>query len=126
MIRLRSFNYRSTRMSSGMRTTTKIQITAAILCGFLLGYVLIPSSIFSSRTGDQEEDEPVERVTNTVPLKRIREKAIEFSVLGESFVVEGRNMRILSGAIHYFRVVPGYWEDRLMRLKAAGLNTVET
>lgn len=109
-----------------MRTTTKIQITAAILCGFLLGYVLIPSSIFSSRTGDQEEDEPVERVTNTVPLKRIREKAIEFSVLGESFVVEGRNMRILSGAIHYFRVVPGYWEDRLMRLKAAGLNTVET
>ena len=126
MIRLRSFNYRSTRMSSGMRTTTKIQITAAILCGFLLGYVLIPSSIFSSRTGDQEEDEPVERVTSTVPLKRIREKAIEFSVLGESFVVEGRNMRILSGAIHYFRVVPGYWEDRLMRLKAAGLNTVET
>ena len=110
-----------------MRTTTKIQITAAILCGFLLGYVLIPSSIFSSRTGDEEEEDgPVERVTSTVPLKRIREKAIEFSNLGESFIVEGRNMRILSGAIHYFRVVPGYWEDRLMRLKAAGLNTVET
>ena len=113
-------------MSSGMRTTTKIQITAAILCGFLLGYVLIPSSIFSSRAGDQEEDGPVEKGMSTVPLKRIREKAIEFSNLGESFIVEGRNMRILSGAIHYFRVVPGYWEDRLKRLKAAGLNTVET
>ena len=60
------------------------------------------------------------------PLVRIREKAIEFSELGESFIVEGRNMRILSGAIHYFRVVPGYWRDRLWRLKAAGLNTVET
>lgn len=124
MIRWRS--YRSTRMSSGMRTTTKIQITAAILCGFLLGYVLLPSSMFTSRTGDQEKDESVGKSTSTVSSKRVREKAIEFSDLGESFIVEGRNMRILSGAIHYFRVVPGYWEDRLKRLKAAGLNTVET
>ena len=33
---------------------------------------------------------------------------------------------IRSGAIHYFRVMPEYWEDRLFKLKAAGLNTVET
>ncbi|MDD5483917.1 MAG: beta-galactosidase [Kiritimatiellae bacterium] len=34
--------------------------------------------------------------------------------------------RLLSGAIHYFRVVPEYWEDRLQKLKYLGLNTVET
>ena len=39
---------------------------------------------------------------------------------------EGKPFRILSGAIHYFRVVPGYWQDRLLKLKAMGLNTVET
>jgi len=113
-----------------MRTTTKIQIAAVILCGFLLGYVLIPSSVFSFGGGEadrRDADEGTrEKVGFAAPLVRIREKAIEFSELGESFIVEGRNMRILSGAIHYFRVVPDYWEDRLRRLKAAGLNTVET
>jgi beta-galactosidase len=34
--------------------------------------------------------------------------------------------RILSGAIHYFRVHPDQWEDRLRRLVAMGANTVDT
>lgn len=42
------------------------------------------------------------------------------------FILNGQEIRFLSGAIHYFRVVPEYWEDRLYKLKAAGLNTVET
>ncbi|KAL5497548.1 hypothetical protein EMCRGX_G014039 [Ephydatia muelleri] len=42
------------------------------------------------------------------------------------FRLHGKNFTILSGAIHYFRVVPAYWEDRLLKLKAMGLNTVET
>jgi len=33
---------------------------------------------------------------------------------------------ILSGAIHYFRVHPAYWRDRLTKLRACGFNTVET
>lgn len=35
-------------------------------------------------------------------------------------------VKIISGAIHYFRVLPDYWEDRLKKLKAMGCNTVET
>lgn len=38
----------------------------------------------------------------------------------------GREHRILSGAIHYYRVVPQLWHDRLARLRALGLNTIET
>lgn len=34
--------------------------------------------------------------------------------------------RVISGAMHYFRVHPDLWEDRLARLAAMGLNTVET
>lgn len=34
--------------------------------------------------------------------------------------------RVISGAIHYFRVHPDLWADRLARLAAMGLNTVET
>ena len=48
------------------------------------------------------------------------------SVRQSQFFLDAEPFRILSGAVHYFRVVPEYWEDRLRKLKAAGLNTVET
>ncbi|MCL2212308.1 MAG: beta-galactosidase [Oscillospiraceae bacterium] len=38
----------------------------------------------------------------------------------------GRDVPILSGALHYFRVHPFYWRDRLEKMAACGLNTVET
>lgn len=44
----------------------------------------------------------------------------------KTFLLDGQPFRILSGAIHYFRVHPAYWEDRLRKLKACGFNTVET
>ncbi|MGE7611897.1 glycoside hydrolase family 35 protein [Paenibacillus sp. NPDC101420] len=42
------------------------------------------------------------------------------------YLLDGQPYRIVSGAIHYFRVVPEYWKDRLLKLKACGFNTVET
>ena len=44
----------------------------------------------------------------------------------DKFYVNGKPLQILSGAIHYFRVVPEYWRDRLEKLKNMGCNTVET
>ncbi len=43
-----------------------------------------------------------------------------------TFYLEGKPFQILSGGMHYFRTVPEHWEDRLLKLKALGLNTVET
>lgn len=48
------------------------------------------------------------------------------SIDQEDFLIDGKKTKIISGAIHYFRVVPAYWEDRLKKLKACGFNTVET
>lgn len=39
---------------------------------------------------------------------------------------DGEPHRILSGAVHYFRIHPDQWEDRLRRLAAMGANTVDT
>ncbi|WP_433675331.1 glycoside hydrolase family 35 protein [Microbacterium gorillae] len=39
---------------------------------------------------------------------------------------DGAEYRLLSGSIHYFRVHPAQWEDRLRRLAAMGANTVDT
>ena len=44
----------------------------------------------------------------------------------EEFYLDGKPFQILSGAVHYFRLVPEYWEDCLYNLKAMGFNTVET
>ena len=42
------------------------------------------------------------------------------------FYLDGEPFQIISGTIHYFRVVPEYWEDRLRKLKECGMNAVET
>lgn len=34
--------------------------------------------------------------------------------------------QIIGGDLHYFRILPQYWEDRLLKAKALGLNTVQT
>ncbi|WP_320774506.1 glycoside hydrolase family 35 protein [Streptomyces sp. CRN 30] len=44
----------------------------------------------------------------------------------EGFTLDGRPLRLLSGALHYFRVLPEQWPHRLRMLRALGLNTVET
>ncbi|URN94422.1 MAG: beta-galactosidase [Candidatus Pristimantibacillus lignocellulolyticus] len=49
-----------------------------------------------------------------------------FQVKNNQFCMDEKPIRLLSGAIHYFRVVPEYWSDRLTKLKACGFNTVET
>lgn len=45
---------------------------------------------------------------------------------GQQMLLNGEPFRIISGAMHYWRVVPEYWEDRLRKIKAMGCNTVET
>ncbi|NUU22253.1 MAG: beta-galactosidase [Streptomycetaceae bacterium] len=49
-----------------------------------------------------------------------------FEVTPAGFRLHGEPFRILSGALHYFRVHPDQWRHRLRMLRAMGLNTVET
>ncbi len=44
----------------------------------------------------------------------------------ETFYLDQKPITLISGTIHYFRVVPDYWEDRLRKLRACGFNAVET
>lgn len=47
-------------------------------------------------------------------------------IKNKKFYMDSKPFDIYSGAMHYFRTVPEYWEDRLTKLKAAGFNMVET
>uniref|UniRef100_A0AAQ4P8K4 Beta-galactosidase n=1 Tax=Gasterosteus aculeatus aculeatus TaxID=481459 RepID=A0AAQ4P8K4_GASAC len=42
------------------------------------------------------------------------------------FTLDGEPFRILGGSVHYFRVPRAYWRDRLMKMKACGINTLTT
>ena len=49
-----------------------------------------------------------------------------FTYRGDQFVLDGEPFRLLSGAMRYFRVPAAAWDDRQAKLRAMGLNTVET
>ena len=43
-----------------------------------------------------------------------------------SFLLDGKRIWLVSGSIHYFRVPPELWRDRLLKAQRAGLNCVCT
>ena len=49
-----------------------------------------------------------------------------FAIGQHDFLLHGEPFRILSGAIHYFRVHPDHWADRIRKARQMGLNTIET
>jgi len=49
-----------------------------------------------------------------------------FAIGDTDFLLNGEPFRILAGAIHYFRVHPDHWADRIRKAKLMGLNTIET
>ena len=59
-------------------------------------------------------------------VEKIYESPGSLKFKGGEFFLDGKPFRILSGAMHYFRVMPEYWEDRMLKMKAMGLNTLET
>ncbi|XP_077448483.1 beta-galactosidase-1-like protein 2 isoform X1 [Stigmatopora argus] len=53
-------------------------------------------------------------------------RKVGLSANSSQFTLNGEPFRILGGSIHYFRVPRAYWRDRLMKMKACGINTLTT
>ena len=51
---------------------------------------------------------------------------MQFAIGDTDFLLDGSPFRVLSGALHYFRVHPGQWADRIRKARLMGLNTIET
>ncbi|WP_223624677.1 glycoside hydrolase family 35 protein [Microbacterium sp. EST19A] len=49
-----------------------------------------------------------------------------FTIGENDFLLDGRPHRVLSGAVHYFRVHPDDWAARIRAARLMGLNTIET
>ena len=49
-----------------------------------------------------------------------------FAIGEQDFLLDGRPLQVLSGALHYFRIHPDHWADRIAKARQLGLNTIET
>lgn len=49
-----------------------------------------------------------------------------FSVGDTDFLRDGTPHQVIAGSIHYFRVHPDQWQDRIRKARLMGLNTIET
>ena len=50
----------------------------------------------------------------------------KIEIHGRDIVINGKKTHIRSGGMHYFRIHPDYWRDRIVKLRQCGLNTLET
>ncbi len=49
-----------------------------------------------------------------------------FEIQGNQFVKDGEPVKLISGAVHYFRNLPDTWVDIFKKMRAMGCNCVET
>lgn len=52
--------------------------------------------------------------------------AHDFKIENGHFVLDGKNITLICGEMHYPRIPQEYWRDRLLRAKAMGLNCIST
>ncbi|XP_060106442.1 beta-galactosidase-1-like protein 2 isoform X1 [Heteronotia binoei] len=63
--------------------------------------------------------------SDLVPM-RLWSRVVGLQAEDSRFLLEGLPFRIFGGSVHYFRVPREYWRDRLLKMKACGLNTLTT
>ncbi len=49
-----------------------------------------------------------------------------FTIENDQFIKDGKPIKLISGAVHYFRNMPDTWNDIFLKMKALGCNCVET
>ncbi|KAJ8280375.1 hypothetical protein GJAV_G00053780 [Gymnothorax javanicus] len=60
------------------------------------------------------------------PEERSQRRKEGLSANSSQFALNGDPLRILGGSAHYFRIPRAHWKDRLLKMKACGLNTLTT
>ncbi|KRX93467.1 Beta-galactosidase, partial [Trichinella pseudospiralis] len=55
-----------------------------------------------------------------------QQRKFEIDFENDRFLKDGKPYRYIAGEIHYFRIPEIYWSDRLIKVRAAGLNAVQT
>ncbi|KAM7374831.1 hypothetical protein PAMP_007468 [Pampus punctatissimus] len=99
----------------------------ALTLSVISGPAADPSTAEGGGTGDLVvSSHGRKRLTNMPARGRRMSRKVGLSANSSQFTLEGEPFHILGGSIHYFRVPRAYWRDRLMKMKACGINTLTT
>ncbi|XP_047341549.1 beta-galactosidase 17 isoform X2 [Impatiens glandulifera] len=109
----------------GIRTTT------AIFFFFFLSIVAVGTfSLAFSPLPSLTSHSPSRLSSKLVPKEKLllddKVNVQKFEIADDKFWKDEKPFQIIGGDLHYFRVLPEYWEDRLLKAKALGLNTIQT
>ena len=82
----------------------------------------------SSHGSKIKMEDPVFLLSHKQKVRGERSMAERQGLRAESchFTLQGAPFRLLGGSIHYFRVPRAYWRDRLLKMRACGINTLST
>jgi beta-galactosidase len=69
---------------------------------------------------------PAAAQANTDMFQPIGSAARDIHINGRGFTIHGKPVFIRSGSFHYARVPRALWKNRLLKMKRAGFNTVQT
>lgn len=61
----------------------------------------------------------------SVNLSLTKSRSFTIDYERDCFLKDGKEFRYISGGFHYFRVPRYYWKDRLLKIKASGVNAVQ-
>ncbi|KAM7254455.1 hypothetical protein ACFE04_003835 [Oxalis oulophora] len=103
--------------------TMTFLVLLVLLCIIVLG-VIVP--VFAPLPPLTSSSSHFTRVLINKHNKHVHLHALTFTIDDDKFWKDGKPFQIIGGDLHYFRLPPQYWEDRLLRAKALGLNTIQT
>ena len=64
--------------------------------------------------------------SSSPPPSHPQDNPPSFVLRNDSFVRDGVEFQLIGGSMHYARCPPELWRDRLQRMRAMGLNAVQT
>ena len=64
--------------------------------------------------------------TNHLRFALVQFEITNRHTFGDPLPTDGKPYQYIAGSVHYFRIPEQYWEDRLMKVAAAGLTAITT
>ncbi|GMI82132.1 beta-galactosidase 17 [Hibiscus trionum] len=116
----KSISTMARKQSSKRKLILFVLLSVLALVSFLPVFASLPS--LSSHSQDLHFHLPRHQRQHHRPKIDVR----KFEIAEDMFWKDGKPFQLIGGDLHYFRVLPEYWEDRLLRAKALGLNTIQT
>ncbi|XP_033620327.1 beta-galactosidase-1-like protein 2 isoform X5 [Fukomys damarensis] len=106
--------------------STGVFMLSIVFVLFLTASACSPPAAGSSSVSDSEERLLPRLDWSTLIPPWLRHQRLGLQAKNQNFMLEDTTFWIFGGSIHYFRVPREYWRDRLLKMKACGLNTLTT